>query len=156
MVLPGQAMLWGEAATPGVILAKVATDMLVWVPLWALPMTVAAYQWMNRRLTGRAMTRRVEVRVNGDVAPPGGSDPGHDRGRSSLGVGVGEGGRLSGTERFRRWYLRDVVPVMVSNWAVWLPAVFVIYVLPTPLQLPMQNVVLCFWSLVLVFQVRNV
>ena len=53
-----------------------------------------------------------------------------------------------------RWYRRRVVPVLISNWAVWLPAVVVIYSLPLALQLPIQNLVLCFWSLLLVLQVR--
>ncbi len=52
-----------------------------------------------------------------------------------------------------RWYRRDVLPVIVGNWSVWLPAVAVIYNLPTALQLPIQNIVLCFWSLLLLFMV---
>lgn len=50
-----------------------------------------------------------------------------------------------------RWYYRRVVPVMVSNWGVWLPAVALIYHLPQPLQLPLQNIVVCFWVLLLMF-----
>ena len=47
------------------------------------------------------------------------------------------------------WYRRKVVPVMISNLGVWVPAVCLIYALPTPLQLPLQNLVLCFWTLML-------
>lgn len=47
------------------------------------------------------------------------------------------------------WYRRRVLPVLISNLAVWLPAVCIIYSLPTPLQLPLQNLVLCFFSLLL-------
>ena len=47
------------------------------------------------------------------------------------------------------WYRREVFPLLCSCWAVWIPAVCVIYLLPLPLQLPMQNVVLAFWCLVL-------
>ena len=47
------------------------------------------------------------------------------------------------------WYRREAVPVLVSNWAIWIPAVCVIYLLPLPLQLPMQNLVLVFWCLML-------
>ncbi|MEM8737607.1 MAG: hypothetical protein AAGG38_03905 [Planctomycetota bacterium] len=55
-----------------------------------------------------------------------------------------------------QWYARAVFPVILSNAGVWVPAVCVIYCLPLPLQLPMQNLVLCFWSLLLVLQVgRN-
>ncbi|BAM03186.1 hypothetical protein [Phycisphaera mikurensis] len=57
--------------------------------------------------------------------------------------------------RFRRrhagrgWYRREVFPLLCSCWAVWIPAVCVIYLLPLPLQLPMQNIVLAFWCLML-------
>lgn len=47
------------------------------------------------------------------------------------------------------WYRRSVLPVLVSNLGVWLPAVALIYALPTGLQLPMQNLVLCFYTLLL-------
>ena len=53
-----------------------------------------------------------------------------------------------------RWMYQVVLPLLLSNWGVWIPAVVVIYCLPLPLQLPMQNLVLCFWSLLLIFQVR--
>lgn len=53
------------------------------------------------------------------------------------------------TELGPQWYRREVVPVLISNWLVWIPAVMLIYVLPLPLQLPIQNLVLVFWILVL-------
>jgi hypothetical protein len=44
------------------------------------------------------------------------------------------------------------VPVtLMSTWAVWMPAVAIIYCLPAPLQIPLFNLVLCFWVLVLSF-----
>ncbi|HEY5080241.1 MAG TPA: hypothetical protein VII43_10350 [Opitutaceae bacterium] len=52
------------------------------------------------------------------------------------------------------WYRRRVLPVLIANAGVWIPAVAVIYALPTPLQLPLQNIVLCFYTLVLVHQMR--
>lgn len=51
----------------------------------------------------------------------------------------------------RRWWLDRALPVILANSAVWTPAVTMIYALPLALQLPMQNLVLCFWSLILVF-----
>lgn len=48
-----------------------------------------------------------------------------------------------------RWYRRRVLPVLISNLGVWVPAVCIIYALPTPLQLPLQNLVLCFFTLLL-------
>lgn len=41
--------------------------------------------------------------------------------------------------------------VLVSTWIVWLPAVVIIYTLPSALQLPLFNLVLCFWCLLLSF-----
>ena len=44
------------------------------------------------------------------------------------------------------------IPVtLMSTWAVWIPAVAIIYCLPPPLQIPLFNLVLCFWVLVLSF-----
>src|SRR5690606_28764550 len=48
-------------------------------------------------------------------------------------------------------YRDRCIPVMLSNWGVWIPAVVLIYALPLPLQLPIQNVVLCLWVLMLMF-----
>jgi hypothetical protein len=49
--------------------------------------------------------------------------------------------------RRRDWFMQDLLPLMIANFGVWLPAVVLIYLLPTPLQLPMQNLVLCFFTL---------
>lgn len=49
------------------------------------------------------------------------------------------------------WYVRKVLPALISNWCVWLPSAILIYALPLALQLPVQNLILCFWVLVLVF-----
>jgi hypothetical protein len=38
---------------------------------------------------------------------------------------------------------------MIANIAVWIPAVAIIYALPTALQLPLQNLVLLFFTLLL-------
>lgn len=54
-----------------------------------------------------------------------------------------------------RWYLRRTLPVLISNLGVWVPAVAIIYSLPTPLQLPLQNLVLCFYTLVIAHQTRR-
>lgn len=51
--------------------------------------------------------------------------------------------------RAPRWYARRVLPMLYANMGVWLPLVCIIYALPTPLQLPMQNIVLCFFTLML-------
>ena len=46
-----------------------------------------------------------------------------------------------------RWYMRRVVPVQLALTCVWLPVVSCVYALPPALQMPLFNVVLCFWSL---------
>ena len=51
----------------------------------------------------------------------------------------------------RHWYQQRVLPLLISNWVVWIPAVALIYSLPLPLQLPIQNLILCFWVLILAF-----
>jgi hypothetical protein len=51
--------------------------------------------------------------------------------------------------RAPRWYTRRVLPLLYANLGVWLPLVCIIYALPTPLQLPLQNIVLCFFTLLL-------
>lgn len=47
-------------------------------------------------------------------------------------------------------YLTQTLPtVIVSNWLVWIPAVSIIYAMPNQLQIPLFNLVLCFWVLLL-------
>ena len=48
-----------------------------------------------------------------------------------------------------------LLTVLLSNWAVWIPAVSIIYTLPSPLQLPLCNFVLCFWCLLVSFMSRE-
>lgn len=46
-----------------------------------------------------------------------------------------------------RWYVRRVLPVLIAVWFLWIPVVSCVYALPQPLQMPLFNVVLCFWSM---------
>jgi hypothetical protein len=48
-----------------------------------------------------------------------------------------------------RWYQRRVVPMLISNMGVWIPTVCIVYSLPTSLQIPLFNLVLCFFTLLL-------
>ena len=50
-----------------------------------------------------------------------------------------------------RWYRMTVLPLLLSNWGVWVPTVAVIYCLRLPLQLPVQNLILCLWALLVMF-----
>ncbi len=52
------------------------------------------------------------------------------------------------------WYRRQVLPILISNWAVWVPTVMIIYSLPTPLQLPLQNIIIWFYTLIVAHQTR--
>lgn len=56
---------------------------------------------------------------------------------------------------FRRpgWYGR-LMPLLVAGWGVWVPAVAIIFQLPTSLQLPLQNLVCCFYTLMVAFLTR--
>lgn len=49
----------------------------------------------------------------------------------------------------RDFYETTALPMLLANWGVWIPTVAAIYALPVGLQLPMQNLVLCLWSLIL-------
>jgi hypothetical protein len=47
-----------------------------------------------------------------------------------------------------KFYLgENYPPALLSCWLVWIPAVAAIYSLPLPLQIPLFNVELCFWTL---------
>lgn len=62
--------------------------------------------------------------------------------------------------RFRKTHPRSVLvrkyfTIQISAWVVWVPAVLMIYSLPPNLQVPLFNLVLCFFSLVLAFVSRD-
>jgi hypothetical protein len=47
------------------------------------------------------------------------------------------------------WYARRALPNLISNMGVWVPTVCVVYSLPSSLQIPLFNLVLCFYTLLL-------
>lgn len=49
--------------------------------------------------------------------------------------------------RAGRWYQRRIIPVQLAVWCVWGPTVCCVFALPSVLQIPLFNIVLCFWSL---------
>jgi len=49
----------------------------------------------------------------------------------------------------------STIPLLISNVGVWLPMLALIYALPTPLQLPLQNLVLCFFTLIVAHQAHR-
>lgn len=52
-------------------------------------------------------------------------------------------------ELIRESFLRRTTIVLVSSWVVWIPTVAIVYALPSALQIPLFNLVVCFWSLLL-------
>lgn len=51
----------------------------------------------------------------------------------------------------RQFFLLQIPAVTIANWFIWIPAVAMIYTMPPPLQIPMFNLVLCFFVLLLAF-----
>jgi hypothetical protein len=49
------------------------------------------------------------------------------------------------------YMISAVANVVFSQWMVWIPAVSIIYCLPAALQIPLFNLVVCFWVLLLTF-----
>ena len=53
------------------------------------------------------------------------------------------------------WYKRSAMPMLISNLGVWTPTVCIIYSLPSALQIPLFNIVLCFFTLLLAHITRT-
>lgn len=49
----------------------------------------------------------------------------------------------------RKFFCVKIPTVVLSNWMVWIPAVSIVYSMPQDLQIPLFNLVLCFWVLLL-------
>ena len=66
-------------------------------------------------------------------------------------------GFSSGIRRFFSWrfYRATVLPVLVANWCVWVPAVTIIYSLPLLLQVPLFALTNSFWSLLVTYMSRD-
>jgi len=54
--------------------------------------------------------------------------------------------------RFQR---ENLPKALLATWVVWIPGVAIIYSLPAPLQIPLFNIVLCFFSLLYVTLTRK-
>lgn len=55
----------------------------------------------------------------------------------------------------RQSFAQRVLVVVCSTWVVWMPAVAIVYSLPSALQVPLFNLVLCFWCLLMSFISRE-
>jgi hypothetical protein len=49
----------------------------------------------------------------------------------------------------KEFFCVKIPTVILSNWLVWIPAVCIVYAMPGELQIPLFNLVLCFWVLLL-------
>jgi hypothetical protein len=67
------------------------------------------------------------------------------------------GYRLAGVKRvFTRDFYRNVtLPTLLANWGLWIPVVCMVYSLPSLLQLPLQNLALTFWAMLLTWMTRK-
>lgn len=45
------------------------------------------------------------------------------------------------------WCARLVLPNLIPNYMVWFPGVALVYAMPSELQIPMANIIGCFWAL---------
>ncbi|MDR2982312.1 MAG: hypothetical protein LBV12_08715 [Puniceicoccales bacterium] len=102
-----QGVIWGDGTSPWIVVAKVATDMLVYTPLIASPMNAIAHLWKAGGFDFTVVRSTIK----------------------------------------RGWYRRIVMPNLVPNWMLWTPGTGIVYSLPSLLQLPMANLIGCFWSL---------
>ncbi|HVU17436.1 MAG TPA: hypothetical protein VHD32_10950 [Candidatus Didemnitutus sp.] len=57
--------------------------------------------------------------------------------------------------RAGRWYRRRVIPALIAVWSLWIPVVCCVFALPALLQVPLFNVVLCFWSMLYISITRR-
>lgn len=49
----------------------------------------------------------------------------------------------------RKFIFVTIPSIVISNWIVWIPAVSIVYLMPADLQIPLFNLILCFWVLML-------
>lgn len=53
------------------------------------------------------------------------------------------------------FYRNRCLPLLLANWGVWVPAVVVIYQLPLALQVPLQNLILCLFVLLVMILTKH-
>lgn len=53
------------------------------------------------------------------------------------------------------WYRRHILPSLLANQGLWVPVVCLVYALPLSLQLPLFNLVLCFYTLMMAHLIRH-
>lgn len=104
-----QAWAFGDGNAWTTIVPKVLVDQFVYNPLWAAPLQILAYHFMNQRYSLRSFSNFP----------------------------------------WKEFVLQKIPTTLISTWGVWIPMVSIIYCLPSPLQIPLFNIALCFWVLLL-------
>ncbi len=67
----------------------------------------------------------------------------------------GFGGKVLWDLNFGKFLRNQLPTALLATWIVWIPAVAIIYSLPASLQIPLFNIVLCFFSLLYVTLTRK-
>ncbi len=60
-------------------------------------------------------------------------------------------GKTWGMVRQKSWWSERFMSMLIANWMVWTLAIAAVYSLPLPLQIPVQNLIMCFWCVLLIF-----
>lgn len=55
----------------------------------------------------------------------------------------------------RHWYRDRMLPVLITNLVIWIPSVAAIYSFPSALQLPVQNIILSLFVLLVLFLTKD-
>ncbi|MBK1833020.1 hypothetical protein [Roseibacillus ishigakijimensis] len=74
---------------------------------------------------------------------------------SYLFIEHGLSGKRFGEALRRKSYWERAIPLMIANWVVWVPSVSLVYLFPLPLQLPLMNLILALWCLIISFFAKN-
>ena len=70
-------------------------------------------------------------------------------------VDLGRSWRLTWASLDRRFWTVTYPSILVTNWLIWIPAVSLVYSLPTGLQFPLFAVVMCFFILLVSLLARG-
>ena len=95
---------------------KVFMDQIVYCPIWAVVVTVIAYNWQSAGFRWAPLVADFQA--------------GH-------------------------WYQRQILPALVANLGLWVPLTVLIFALPLPLQLPLFDLALVFYTLLIAHITRR-
>jgi hypothetical protein len=122
-----QAKLWGHLPPALEVGISAFIDQFIFVPFWAVWTMVGAYYWKDHGYSFKRMHAAME-----DIREVRQREFGGPR-RSLFGA----------------WYREKAWPIVVTNWFIWVPSVILIYSLPAALRLPLMQLILCLFVLVI-------